>query len=228
MADAPGLIIFDCDGVLVDSEPLAIRSLLEGMEDLGLAMGADEARRVFVGLSWKSVLAEIEQRLGGPVPEGWSEGRRARDRALFEAELEAVPGVRAVLQHLQTQGQPICVASSGLPEKIRFSLTLTDLIGFFADDRIFSASMVARGKPHPDLFEHAAQICGVAPADCVVIEDSVPGATGAVAAGMRVLAYGGDPLSDHAGLAEAGGLVFRAMADLPALLAEGQRTGPGL
>ncbi len=213
----PELVIFDCDGVLVDSEPLALRSLREGLSELGLAMSEREAHDRFVGRSWKSISEDIEDLLGRPVPEGWNERRKARDTALFEAELQPIPGVADVLALLQGAGIPVCVASSGRPEKIRSSLGLTDLRSWFGEN-LFSASMVEHGKPAPDLFLLAAREMGFEPGVCAVIEDSVPGVTGAVAAGMTVFAYAADPLADREALAAKGATLFSTMAELPGLL----------
>ncbi len=211
------LVIFDCDGVLVDSEPLANRALQQNLERLGLSMTYEEVRQRFLGLSWARVCEIIEEMLGRPLPEGWLEDQRAHDRALFKAHLQPIPGVRDVVETVRARGLSYCVASSGEVDKMQFTLGLTGLLPLF-EDVLFSATMVTRGKPHPDLFLLAAERMGQAPEHCAVIEDSVNGVTGARAAGMTVYAFAGDPMADRSGLEKAGGLLFDRMADLPGLL----------
>lgn len=211
------LVIFDCDGVLVDSEPIANRILAEALSAEGLAMGTEEAAEAFVGLSMASVLAEAEARLRRALRPGFLAAVQARTFAAFARELKPVPGIEAALAAIE---DPICVASSGEPAKIRLSLELTGLLRRF-EGRIFSASEVARGKPHPDLFLHAARSLGVAPQSCTVVEDSLPGIAAARAAGMRVLGFapmgGGMPRHEER-LARAGAETFSDMAALPVLL----------
>lgn len=211
------LVIFDCDGVLVDTEKLSNTLLAGALEPLGLRLSVAETRRAFVGLSWPDVLLHIESMTGRPLPEGWLADLAAREREAYARELRPVPGVRGLLERLSRAGRPCCVASSGSVEKMRLTLGATGLLPLVADV-LFSAQMVARGKPFPDLFLHAAARMGHAPEQCTVIEDSVPGVTGAVAAGMRVLAYAGDPETDARALGAAGGELFTSMADVPTLL----------
>jgi len=208
------LVIFDCDGVLVDSEPLANQALSEGLADLGLSMSVAETRRAFLGLSWRDCVAKIETLTGRRVPEDFTDRMTARDKELFEAHLQPVPGVRAVVEALQERGMPFCVASSGAVEKIRMTLGLTRLLPFF-EGKIFSAKMVANGKPAPDVFLLAAQTMGAAPQRCLVIEDSPNGVRGAVAAGMTVLGYAGDPETDAQELERLGA---RAITRMDAVL----------
>ncbi len=213
----PGLVIFDCDGVLVDTEPLSNGLLSEALESLGLFLTVRETRRTFVGLSLLDVIAKIEDMTGLPVPPGWLGELRAREHAAYRRDLEPVPGVRGVLEELVRRARPYCVASSGSVGKMRFTLGATGLLPL-VEDVLFSAHMVARGKPFPDLFLHAAAGMGHAPETCAVVEDSVPGVTAALAAGMRVFAYAGDPETDDEALYRAGGEVFTSMAALPRLL----------
>lgn len=210
------LVIFDCDGVLVDSEMIASRVLAAAVTELGHPLTPEDCRARFTGKSIASVIAE----LSGDVrlPGDFAETLRERDRAAFEADLKAVDGVADVLGAIDT---PLCVASSGRLEKIRHSLTLTGLIGRFGS-HLFSAEQVAHGKPAPDLFLFAAREMGAAPADCVVIEDSIAGIRAARAAGMRVLGFAG---AGHCGpgyaetLTNAGAeTVFGDMRALPGLL----------
>ncbi len=213
----PELVIFDCDGVLVDSEPVANSILAGAITRLGFPMSVADTRAAFVGLSMGQILVNIPELTGRPVPEDWRENVQAETYAAFRESLRAVPGAGDVVARIQAAKIPLCVASSGSLDKMELTLGLTGLRRYFGD-RLFSSTMVARGKPHPDLFLHAAAQMGVAPNRAVVIEDSVPGVAGARAAGMRVFAYAGDPESDAARLRAEGGQVFTAMADLPQLL----------
>ncbi len=207
------LVIFDCDGVLVDSEPIANRVLYEALIALGLEVDAAETERATRGLSMASVLTWAGARLGRALPDDFVERVQARTFAAFRAGLEPVPGVAAALERIPI---PICVASSGEAEKIRLSLGLTGLLPRF-EGRVFSATEVARGKPYPDLFLHAARVMGAAPAVCAVVEDSLPGVEAGRAATMTVLAYADG--RDAEPLAAAGARVFADMALLPDLLA---------
>lgn len=212
------LIIFDCDGVLVDSEPIANALLCKAINALGQPMTIAQTRERFVGRSMADVMQLIEEMTGQALPPRWLDQLQAQTYAAFEAQLIPIAHIAAALAQLTKKRQPICVASSGSPEKIALSLRCTNLAGFF-DNRIFSSSMVARGKPHPDLFLYAANKMGAVPADCIVVEDSVPGVTAAHAAGMTVLAYGADPDADRNALQTAGGRLFHDMRELPQLIA---------
>ena len=181
------LVLFDCDGVLVDSEMIASRELAAYLAEQGITISPEESRRRFTGCSLKTVHDKIEAEDGVTLPTTFEEDLRFRDRAAFERDLKPIPGVRKLLERLSFAK---CVASSGSPEKIRHSLTHTDLIGFF-DDHLFSARHVARGKPAPDLFLRAAEEMNVAPANCLVIEDSPVGIEAALAAGMQVIGFAG-------------------------------------
>ncbi|MFZ0376877.1 MAG: HAD family hydrolase [Solirubrobacteraceae bacterium] len=181
------LVIFDCDGVLVDSEPISVRLDVEMLAELGLTMTAEEVIERFVGRSPEVIVQAVEAELGHPPPDGWFERGEEELRKRFEAELEPVPGIVEALGRITL---PACVASSSPPERLRFKLELTGLYDRFAG-HIFSASEVANGKPAPDLFLHAADRMGVEPAGCVVVEDSRYGVQAARAAGMDVLGYAG-------------------------------------
>jgi HAD superfamily hydrolase (TIGR01509 family) len=172
----------------------------------------------FKGHHFDTVIAEVEGRIGRPVPADWLPSVRVATDAAFVRELEPVPGVVAVLDTVAAAGVATCVASQGPLEKMAVSLGVTGLKARF-EGRIFSAYQVARGKPHPDLFLFAAEAMGVAPGTCVVIEDSPLGVTGARAAGMAVLGFA--PEGDGAELAAAGAKPFRDMAELPGLLGLG-------
>jgi HAD superfamily hydrolase (TIGR01509 family) len=206
-------VIFDCDGVLVDTEPVSNRTLAALLTEAGLPTTFEDCMRDYRGRAMASVLALAEERLGGPLPADLPERYYARIEAAFAASLDAVPGVVGALDRIAL---PSCVASSGPHHKMRITLTTTGLWARFAG-RIFSASEVEHGKPAPDLFLHAAARMGFAPASTAVVEDSVPGVQAARAAGMRALAFARH--TDAAALAAAGGEPFDDMADLPELLA---------
>lgn len=212
------LFIFDCDGVLVDSERLAIRLDAIYLEQIGWPMPEAEIVERFVGKSDADMRAAIEAHLGGPVPAEIDKAFERLYRETFDRELEAVEGVQAVLEALAAAGTPLCVASSGTHAKIRRSLAKTGLARFFGD-RLFSATDVPNGKPAPDLFLHAAATLGVEPARCAVIEDSVYGVAAALAAGMHTFAYAGG-VTPAVRLSAAGdsAVIFHHMAELPGLL----------
>ena len=217
MAWRPDLVIFDCDGVLVDTERLAIRLEVELLAELGWDLTEAEIVERFVGISDGAMQRAIEEHTDRPLPPGWDEAVQPRYRDAFAADLAPVPGVVDVLDQLDAAGVATCVASSGTHEKMAFTLGLTGLAERFAG-RIFSATEVEHGKPAPDLFLHAAARTGANPSRCAVIEDSRPGVDAAVAAGMRVLAYGGG-VTPPARLVRDGAEVFLRMDALPALLA---------
>lgn len=207
------LVIFDCDGVLVDSEPASNRVFVEELGRLGLAIGYQEVRERFIGLSMVRCMEIVSEELGRPVPPGFVERLHARTFEAFrDGGLLPVEGVPEILGRIET---PLCVASSGEHEKMRLTLGLTGLLEHF-EGRMFSATEVPCGKPHPDLFLLAARCMGARPAGCVVVEDSVPGVQGARAAGMTAFGYAGR--GNHTELASAGARVFREMAELPDLL----------
>lgn len=207
------LVIFDCDGVLVDSEPVANRIFAEALAELGLVTSYEEVCEEFIGLTLTRCVEIVERRLGRAVPGDFVERLQRRTFDAFRRELRAVRGVADALTRIEA---PVCVASSGEHEKMRLTLGLTGLLPRF-DGRLFSASEVERGKPHPDLFLHVAERMGAAPDRCAVVEDSLPGVLAARAAGMRV--YGYVERSDAGRLQAAGAIVFDDMARLPGLLA---------
>jgi HAD superfamily hydrolase (TIGR01509 family) len=211
---APDLVIFDCDGVLVDSERLAIRLDVEMLGELGWTLTEADVVERFMGRSEADFVREVEAHLGHPLPAGWDESWTALYHETLRAELEPVDGVVEALDALTV---PTCVASSGSHEKLRLTLGITGLYDRFAG-RIFSAHDVARGKPEPDLFLHAAGTLDADPARCVVVEDSRFGVRAARAAGMRVLGYAGG-LTPSALLSREGAEVFADMRELPRLLA---------
>jgi HAD superfamily hydrolase (TIGR01509 family) len=182
---APQLVIFDCDGVLVDSEPVANRTLAQMLRELGLDLTQEQIFEKFVGFSMAHVLRTIESLLGRAPPETFLRDLQARTFEAFRAELQAMPGIEDALDRLTV---PFCVASSGDHEKMRTTLGITGLWPRFAG-RIFSVTQVARGKPAPDVYLFAAKQLGAEPAQCVVVEDTPPGVQAGVAAGMTVFGF---------------------------------------
>src|SRR5690349_11572951 len=156
------LVIFDCDGVLVDSEPIANRVFTDLLNEIGLRTTLEETMRDYVGRSMASCMAIVVERLGRPVPDDFVDAFRDRTADAFRAELRGVPGIETALDAITRDALPTCVASSGEHRKIRLSLGLTGLLPRF-EGRIFSAQDVPRGKPHPDLFLHAARTLGADP-----------------------------------------------------------------
>jgi HAD superfamily hydrolase (TIGR01509 family) len=210
------LVIFDCDGVLVDTEPASNRVLAALLTEVGLPTTYEEALERYKGRSWASCVKRIEAALGRALPPDFANRYRGRLDREFEGGLEAVPGVRETLDALLT---PFCVASSGEHAKMQRTLGTTGLLPYFSG-RIFSATDVARGKPAPDLFLHAAATLGFAPPSCAVIEDSPLGIEAARAAGMTPFGFAGTQTADAAALAGSGARVFAHMRELPSLLLE--------
>ncbi|MFE5563109.1 HAD family hydrolase [Streptomyces sp. NPDC056544] len=208
------LVIFDCDGVLVDSERIAVRVDALVLAELGWNLTEAEIVDRFMGRSSQSMTEEIEAHLGHSLPADWEEEFRPLYRDALAAELTPVPGIVDALDALT--GLPTCVASSGSHDKMRFTLGITGLHQRF-EGRIFSATEVEHGKPAPDLFLHAAQQMGVAPEACAVVEDSQYGLQAARAAGMRAFAYAGGMTPAHR-LEGADTVIFDDMGKLPDLL----------
>ena len=208
---APVLVILDSDGVLVDSEPLSNGVLAAMLTEVGLPTTADESMAAFMGRSWPSCAALIEERLGRALPDGFADEYHRRVFAAFERDLRPVRGVVDVLDRLEHR---TCVASSGSHEKLRVTLGRTGLLHRF-EGRIFSAAEVANGKPAPDLFLHAAAAMDFAPADTVVVEDSPLGVEAAHAAGMRAIGYAGRTPAQRL---EAADVLIDDMSDLPGAL----------
>ena len=187
-ADGPfELVIFDLDGVLVDSEPISSRVTAAALSEAGVAISAAEVCERFLGTSTAAMLRTIEAEHRCRLPATFQETLRSRVLKAFELELVPVPGVAAVLDALAL---PRCVASSSHPERIRRSLQLTGLLGHFAP-HLFSATMVAHGKPAPDLFLLAAARMSADPARCLVVEDSEVGVRAGKAAGMTIAGFAG-------------------------------------
>ncbi|MEU6850016.1 HAD family hydrolase [Actinacidiphila alni] len=210
----PELVIFDCDGVLVDSEKLAVKVDAFVLAAVGWPLSEAEIVERFVGRSYRDMTTAIEQHLGRALPADWDAPYRHLYQEAFDADLTEVDGVTEALDALTL---PSCVASSSSHEGLRHTLGLTGLYERF-EGRIFSASEVAHGKPAPDLFLYAARTLGVEPARCVVVEDSRYGVAAARAAGMRAYGYCGG-LTPAQWLEGPDTTVFDDMRELPALLA---------
>jgi HAD superfamily hydrolase (TIGR01509 family) len=177
-------LIVDFDGVIADSEALANTVLAETVSGLGCPTSLDESLNRYVGKRWPEVIAAIESDIGRAVPNSFSDDLKAATLERFRADLREVEGARAFIRHFANL--PRCIASSSSLDRLHLCLDILGLAGLFGKN-VFSADMVERGKPHPDIFLFAAQSIGVAPADCVVIEDSASGVRAGVAAGMTVL-----------------------------------------
>lgn len=213
MTTSPSLLIFDCDGVLVDSEELGIRTLVDAAREYGpLTMELSEAMQLFRGRKMAECVAVLSERLGHPLPEDFTPMFRARQAEVFRHSLQPIPGIHDALREITT---PRCVASNGPREKIILSLSVTGLLPFF-EGRIFSSYELQTWKPDPGLYLHAASASGVASANCVVVEDSVLGVRAGLAAGMRVLGFiaAGDAPEFHL----PGVTSFNHMSELAGLL----------
>ena len=211
------LVVFDCDGVLVDSEVIAVHIDQRVLADLGWELEREEIIARFVGKSEANFISSIENHLGIELGDGWDRTYQHWYSEAFERDLTAVDGVEEALDRLEL---PHCVASSGSHEKMRRTLGKTGLLHRFAG-RIFSATEVRNGKPAPDLFLHAARTLGMDPARCAVVEDSAYGVQAARAAGMHAFAYAGG-VTPAERLAGPGTTVFEDMRLLPELIAAGR------
>jgi HAD superfamily hydrolase (TIGR01509 family) len=209
------LLIFDCDGVLVDSEPIAARLTAEAVSELGWPMSAELAKAEFLGDTFSNIIRRIEEKLGRAVPANWPARSQANLLATFERELSPVRGVRTAIEALVAAGVTLAVASQGTHEKMQLTLRVTGLLPFF-EGRIFSATQVSRPKPAPDLFLLAAETLGFSPRDTVVIEDSTRGVKAALAAGMRILGYTASV--GREAMVAAGAEPVDDLSQLPALL----------
>ena len=214
------LVIFDCDGVLVDSEPIVNRLIWEMLIELGIDISLEDSIQRFLGKAIREELDAIAEMRGAPLPPNWLSTFQARRNVLLEAEVEAVPHIGHAIDVLSRLGLPMAVASGADRMKVELQLNRTGLIEHFqpTDVRIFSATEVARSKPAPDVYLLAASSLGVSPSRCLVIEDSPTGVTAGHAAGMTVLAYAGrnapGPL-----IAAGATRTFTDMRELPELLA---------
>jgi HAD superfamily hydrolase (TIGR01509 family) len=216
------LVIFDCDGVLVDSEPITSRVFTQMLNELGLAVTVNQVFEQFVGKSLTHCLERVRQLLKKDVPADFAQSYHQRAAEALKRELKAVPGIEGVLGAIQV---PYCVASNGTMEKMQATLGLTGLLPRFKD-KLFSISEVARGKPHPDIFLYAAEKSGASPSACAVIEDTSTGVAAGVAAGMTVFGYCANTPAQR--LIDAGAhYTFDRMSELPSLLSRSVNRGRG-
>ncbi|HEV3093091.1 MAG TPA: HAD family hydrolase [Solirubrobacteraceae bacterium] len=210
------LVIFDCDGVLVDSITLACDLLATMLSEQGLATTPREARVRYGELLLADVVSIAERELGRTLPDDWLERYESRRADAFRAKLMPVPGAAETVLRVSAAGVGVCVASQGKLSKTRLSLELTGLSDLFSPSALFSAYSVPRGKPHPDVFLHAAAAMGVQPQRCVVVEDSPSGVRAAIAAGMRAIGYPAD--GEETVLRDAGAEIVNSLPQLPPLL----------
>jgi beta-phosphoglucomutase-like phosphatase (HAD superfamily) len=213
----PSLVIFDCDGVLVDTERLANQILAELITELGFPISGSECQKRFMGRTLESVKEMVEDLTTRALPADWPDQVRKLDLKAFEQGVAAIPGIERVMDELDRLDVPYCVGSSGEYKKMRSTLGSSGLLPRL-EGKLFSAQDCEKGKPAPDVFLLAAKKMGHEPQNCVVIEDSVPGVTAARAAGMRAFAFVDDPSCDRQAMTEAGGILFEHMSELPRLL----------
>ena len=205
------LVIFDCDGVLIDSEVIACRIDAEALTEAGYAITPQGIAERFIGLASGAMREIVEQQLGRALPQNFETELRRRTEAAYRQELRAIAGIAELLDDLAV---PVCVASSSAPAKLRLGLELTGLLAHF-EPHVFSSTMVARGKPAPDLFLYAAAQMGIRPERCVIVEDSLAGVQASVAAAMPVIGFTGGghcPPGHGARLLAAGAVALAADA----------------
>ena len=212
------LVIFDCDGVLVDSEVVSNEVLARMLTREGLPTTLTEARRDYQGLLLTDIPSCAEAKLDRPLPPGWLDEYERERAEAFHRSLKPVPGAAEAVQRVKALGLEVCVASQGALAKTRLTLGLTGLRDLFAPHALFSAHDVPRPKPDPALFQHAAATMNVPPSACAVIEDTPSGVTAAVAAGMRAIGYAAD--SDEHALRDAGAEIIMSLEELPELLVD--------
>lgn len=210
------LVIFDCDGVLVDSEPISNGVLAEMLNEEGLDLTLEQACAKFQGRRLDGVIAEAQRMLGHDLPADWVQRYERRRSEAFRTGLRPVRGAAEALQAIVAAEIAVCVASQGKLSKTSLSLELTGLDRFFAPQSRFSAHTVRNGKPHPELFLSAASALGAHPSRCAVVEDTAIGVTAAVRAGMRAFGLAAD--SDPDALEKAGAQVMFSLEELPARL----------
>lgn len=208
------LVIFDCDGVLVDTEEIANQVISDSLKTYGLNLSPAQCMETFIGLSTENVKTMAEG-LGANLPDNWVEEFDIEDQARSRKGVKLIPGVTGVLDALERAGIPRCVASNGKLEKMHITLGQHSLIERFGGN-LFSAGMLGTAKPDPELFLHAAVTMTVPPENCVIIEDSLAGVVAAKRAGMKCFGYA--PLGGGEELVAQGAILFDDMAKLPALL----------
>jgi HAD superfamily hydrolase (TIGR01509 family) len=214
IAKRPAAVLFDCDGVLADSEGLVNRMVAADLTERGWPLTAGQARETFLGMALPDMVPMIHARCGG-LPQDWATSLSRRIVQALLDEVEAVPGAVAALQAVAAAGIPLAVASNSTRDELVAKLARLELAGFFGD-RVFSFEDVARPKPAPDMYLAAAAACGAAPQDCVVVEDSLLGARAGIAAGCRVFGFTRE--TDPRVLVAVGAITVHSMAELPDLL----------
>lgn len=213
------LVIFDCDGVLIDSEPVSNRVVAEELTKLGWAMTAAECQSRFIGLSFPDMRVLVADHLGRALPPDWEPRLAAKVAAVMAHEATLVPGAREAIEAVEALGLEWCVASNSSHEEMdaKFGCVgLTDLVAGRLHSFVDVIAEGGRGKPAPDLFLLAARKEGVSPTECLVIEDSAPGVRGAITAGMQ--AFGYCPHGPCPELAAEGAVLFRDLAEMPTIL----------
>ncbi len=215
MSARPKAVLFDCDGVLADTEAMHDRILAEGVTALGWPMTAHEVRRTFLGLGWASIGPMVAARIGRPLPPDWGQRLIARVVEELEREVPAIPGAPEAVMALHAAGIPVACASNSSRRELAMKIERLGLAGIF-DGRVFAVEDVVAPKPAPDLYLAAAAACGADPRHCVVVEDSVVGTRAGRAAGCRVLGYASATTAEA--LLEAGAEPFASMEELPRLL----------
>ena len=206
------LVIFDCDGVLIDSEPISNRLFAECVTELGYPLTVEQSAVEFTGLPTTTCLDRIAERWGRPIPPGFEADYEARVIEAFRDELKPMPGIVDALTQIEL---PICVASGGTIHRVQLALEMTGLLTYF-EGRIFSSRQVGRGKPFPDVFLFAAHQLEAEPSRCAVIEDSLYGVQAGIAARMQVFGYAPDGDGSH--LTAHGATVFSDLRQLSELL----------
>jgi len=210
----PGLVIFDCDGVLVDSEHASFEVAREVAGELGIDLTFEQNRPYF-GTRDSDMFEDLAAKHGLALPAGFLEHVEERKMARYHQGVPMIPGAMHAIRRIVAAGLPLCVASSATVERTRVKLEPIGLLVFFGD-HVFTAYDVARGKPAPDIFLHAAERMGVPPADCVVIEDAAAGVRAGIDAGMRVLGFA--PKGDVLGFSDLGAEPFHSLTDIPRLI----------
>lgn len=211
----PAAVLFDCDGVIVDSEPILFGLLGEDLARYGLSLDPAEMERLFIGGTVSGAFT-LARQLGADLPDGWVDDFYARTYARLAEGTPLIAGIEAVLDALDAAGIPYAVGSNGSEEKMHVTLGQHPEVYRRMKGRLFSGQALGAPKPAPDLYLFAAKAVGADPRACIVIEDSPTGARAARAAGMRC--FGFAPHGDGAALANEGAVPFRAMSDLPALI----------
>ncbi|WP_162497547.1 HAD family hydrolase [Aureibaculum marinum] len=205
-------IIFDCDGVLVDSEAISTQVMVDLLKTVDYHINIETAIDLFTGLALKDNFALVEKEIGKKLPDNFEDTYRKLSFEAFQRDLQPIDGVQALLEKLTV---PYCVASSGPVNKIKLNLKITNLLPYF-DNNIFSCYEIKSWKPEPDIFLHAAKTMGFSPEDCVVIEDSLPGVTAAKAGGFDVFALENE--SNKTTLKNVDVSTFKKMRDLERIL----------